>query len=89
LASSKLTAKSNERKATRKRKIAQQVIGLFQKFQFILFYCAQVITEPEIAAKRRIKKQQAKKEARKKKINNIKGKVRKDHRVNRESDLDF
>jgi U3 small nucleolar RNA-associated protein 20 len=49
----------------------------------------QVITEPEAAAKRRIKKQQAKRVAKKKKINSIKGKTRKNHRVDQESDYNF
>jgi hypothetical protein len=47
------------------------------------------MTEPEVYAKRKIKKQQAKKVAKKNKVNSIKGRVRKNHRVDRNVDTDF
>jgi hypothetical protein len=48
-----------------------------------------VITEPEVYARRKIKKQEAKKVAKKKRVNSIKGKVRKNHRVDKDFDTDF
>lgn len=53
------------------------------------FTVLQVITDPEVYAKRKIKKQQAKKVAKTKKVNSIKGRVRKNHRVDRNVDTDF
>ncbi|CAB3374755.1 Hypothetical predicted protein [Cloeon dipterum] len=49
----------------------------------------QAITEPELAAKRRIKKQVKKKELKKKNLNKFKGRVRKDHRLQAEDDMEF
>ncbi|XP_059468867.1 small subunit processome component 20 homolog [Neocloeon triangulifer] len=48
----------------------------------------QAITDPELAAKRRIKKQAMKKVLKKKKINSLRGRVRKDHRLHQDEEMD-
>lgn len=57
---------------------------------FYLFFVLQFVTNPEIAAKRKIAKQQKKKEAKKRKMDTMKGRAKNGKRRRKEDvELDF